>query len=383
MEHLGGPEGSPYTRKPLSPEDQIRLDALLQRSRVERRPGDSKRHHFIPQFFQRRFANAESQLLVVPLDGSKRRICGVQDIAVVADFYTSIDDDVGENVGFETILGDLDSTAAAVLRDFVDRDQHLLNSNDHQTLSLWLSILHVRDPRTRRTLEALGDQVFKLDLLSKRSPDRIRKQFLHNVGREPTDGEVNEYIELATSLNDIEVTPHQNSLIVTMFDAALWSLPLYTNRSVKLYRFRQPGLVLSDRPVILKSTDTKLDEGIGLANADQIIVPIDRQAALVLGTLGTTGCGVITTSDELLLRQINQYVVGNAINEVYCNSADETQLDGLEFPDPNRPLFTISADDAVLTNTDGVNAAPIRKSPRRFRRPEESEPQTYAPDASD
>src|SRR5665213_1661930 len=291
MEHLGGPEGSPYTRKPLSPEDQIRLDALLQRSRVERRPGDSKRHHFIPQFFQRRFANAESQLLVVPLDGSKRRICGVQDIAVVADFYTSIDDDVGENVGFETILGDLDSTAAAVLRDFVDRDQHLLNSNDHQTLSLWLSILHVRDPRTRRTLEALGDQVFKLDLLSKRSPDRIRKQFLHNVGREP---------------NDIEVTPHQNSLIVTMFDAALWSLPLYTNRSVKLYRFRQPGLVLSDRPVILKSTDTKLDEGIGLANADQIIVPIDRQAALVLGTLGTTGCGVITTSDELLLRQINQ-----------------------------------------------------------------------------
>jgi len=371
MVDFDGPYALPYTRKPLSPKDQVRLEALLRESRVGREPGDSKRHHFIPQFFQRRFSNADSQLLVVPLNGNSRRLANVLDIAVIADFYTTIDNEVGENVGFETILGKLDAAAAGVLRDFADDDRPL-SSDDHQTLCLWLSVLHVRGPRTRRTLEALSDQVFKLDLLSKSSPEQVRKQFLHKNGREPTDSEVNEYVELASSLRDIEVTPHQNSLIQMMSDMALWSLPLFVNRSMKLYRLREPGLVLSDRPLVLKSTTVKPYDGVGLANAEEIIVPVDRQSALVLGRLGTSGLGIVTTSDDSLLRQINQHVVGNAVNEIYCNDADELQLEDLDFPDPDRPLFTIPSVDG-LAKTDGIDAAPIRKSPRRFRHTEETE----------
>ncbi len=238
---------------------------------------------------------------------------------------------------------------------------------------MWMSVLHTRDPRRRRTLEAMSDQAFKLDLLVKSSPELIREQFLRKEGREPAEDEVNELVDLATSLQDIEITPHQNDLIVTMFDAALWTLPFYTDRSIKLYRFRDPGLILSDRPLVLTSPSATPGTGVGVANADEIILPLDRRSALVLGGYGTSGFEVVRTHDTERMRMINQLVVSNAVNEIYCNPEDESRLEGLNFPDPDRPLFMIADAEAFPIRTDGVNATPIRKNPRRFRRHEEIE----------
>ncbi len=355
---------------PLSPEDQGRLDSLLQRARVGRKPRDSSRHHFIPQFLQKRFSNQIEQLAVIPVDGRSQRISNVLDIAVVSNFYTTIDKEVGENVGFEIILAELDGLASGIISELVDGDAFAVSKTDLETLALWIAVLSTRDPYTRRLFEAVADLELKKDLLENNSTEKIRERLEHNLGRTPTNDEIEGIRDISGSLDNIEITPHQNDLVVGFFDAALYCQPFVAQRSLSVIHFREPGLILSDRPVILASRSDSF--GVrGLAHAEQILIPVDRKTALLLRRENSIPMSVVIAAADERMTSLNQSLLLNARAEVYCHPDDVQQLDGLKFPDVDRPL--LQTDSNVGVEIDGVNLAPRRKRPRRFTHPSDTE----------
>jgi len=355
---------------PLSPEDQARLDSLLQRSRVGRKPGDSSRHHFIPQFLQKRFSNHNEQLAVIPLDGGNRRISNVLDIAVVSNFYTTIDKNLGENVGFEIILAELDGLASGIISELVEGDAFAVSKSDLETLALWIAVLNTRDPYTRRLFEAVADREIKKDLLENVSVEKVRERLEHNLGRTPAEDEIEALLDLAESLDRIEITPHQNDLVVGFLDAALFCQPFIARRSLSVIHFREPGLILSDRPVVLASRSDS--PGMrGMAHAEQILIPVSRRTALLLRKDDSIPMNVMNISADERMTSLNQSVLLNARTEAYCHPDDVHQLNGLKFPDVDRPLLQTDSDIGI--EVDGVNQAPRRKRPLRFARPSGAE----------
>src|SRR5947208_7813740 len=97
----------------LSPEMQTEVDALLAEILRPFGRGDPVRHHYIPQFYQRRFAGDNEHLMVVPVDGSEPRSRHISDIAVESHLYTALMDQVGETVAIERLLARADGKAAA------------------------------------------------------------------------------------------------------------------------------------------------------------------------------------------------------------------------------------------------------------------------------
>ncbi len=354
---------------PLSPEDQARVDALLDRARQPLSPGDARRHHFIPQFFQRRFATEEDQLLVVPIVGGLRRLTHVTNIAVMSDLYTSVDVDVGETVAVETLLAEVDGLAAGVLPRLSWGFPFPPTELDRGNLAMWLALLHVRDPHTRRTMEAMTEHLLKLDLSLAANPDVARDRIRANLDREPTDEEVEEAVHAATHLDEFEIGPHQNDLIKLMLDSALAMVPHLAQRLYLVMRFPEPSLLFCDRPLVLfqRSENQQPGRGLGIIDADEILLPIDRSTVLILHNDPDIGERILGAPPGYTVESLNQIIVSNAAAEVYCHPDDEHRLQSLEFPEPGRPLLRATVGSWFTASIDGVNAPPRRRRHRRWR----------------
>lgn len=70
---------------------------FLDKIRKPLAPRDPRRHHFLPQFFLKRFVNEKHQLVVVRLDDPDAYdMTNVENVAVMKDLYTTIDAEIGE-----------------------------------------------------------------------------------------------------------------------------------------------------------------------------------------------------------------------------------------------------------------------------------------------
>ena len=121
--------------------------------------GGPRRHHYIPQFYLRRFANNGKRLIRMPLPAHpppSRKPTNVEKLAVVKDFYTVLTEK-GESAVIENLLGVWDSDASECLRKLTDKDAWPISANVKLRMSFWFGLLSVRSLHSRRTVEALAD----------------------------------------------------------------------------------------------------------------------------------------------------------------------------------------------------------------------------------
>lgn len=361
----------------LPPGSDALMDAIARKMASAMRqplaPGDPRRHHFIPKFFQRRFAK-DDQLIRVRLDNrTERRPANVNDIAVVKDLNTTIDSDVGTTVAVERLLGVIDTEAVQPMERLAYGVLYPPQRKDRLALSLWLGMLHVRSPHTRRVMEALADQAIKMQLALIHDADDAREHLRNASGEDPTQDDVEQLLAGLAALDDFEFVPHQNELIEHMLRLGVESAPVFLRRYWSLAKFREPGLMLSDNPMVLYRAPQNRNPfcGVGIATADEIWMPLDRSTALMLHSDREVGERIVD-GDALGfgVDAFNAAVVAFAREEVYCHPEDVDGLDRLDLKSErtDSPLMSLTGGDWMRTTTDGINSAPTRRQPRRFRR---------------
>ncbi len=352
-------------------EQEARARAIVDKARVPLAPGDPRRHHFIPQFYLRRFADERDRLAVVRFgEPCVPHLAHVKNVAVVRDLYTTIDEEVGETVAVERILARADDEACRVIEGIALGTSFPPDVLDRGHFAGWLGLLYVRDPQSRRRMEALADQAFKLNFSLAREPEVARARLRGEDAKEPSESDVQELIQLAGDLDDIEITPHQNDLVKIMLDSGVEIGRLLLDRHILLLRFPEPGLLLSDRPIVLYQRPGSRSpfSGVGPANADEIWLPLDRRTILVLHRDAELGDFTIDVPTSRQIDGFNQAIVAGAASELYCHPADLGRLEQLQLPDANQPLVHVSGVEWLAVQSDGVNAAPVRKPHRRYRR---------------
>jgi len=189
----------------------------------------------------------------------------------------------------------------------------------------------------------------------------LRENQRQTVDKGPTDA--------SADLSEVEFSPHQNQHITLMLRSAQELAPHIASRYLLVAEFQPGGLVITDNPVVLYTRPENRHPflGVGVATADEILLPVNRRTALIFHSDDLVGDRKINVDNPMATSDFNHLMINGAFEEIYAHPEDVDSLRSLSWPDPNRAVMTVNGGGWVRAQTDGVNAPPVRKKPRRYR----------------
>jgi hypothetical protein len=315
------------------------------------------RHHTVPGFCLRRFAEGGKRLLVWRRATDEIKPGSVDDLSVT-NFYTTLNTDGQLDGRMEKALGIVEGEADQLIKLLLSgfRRPEPFTVDQQRTICQLVAFQMVRGPRKRREIELLADYGWKM----------------------LDDGQLSQ-----RDLREITVVPHPNEHIRLMgpVSYAIWRSLL--GRPVQLIRFDAPLLVISDEPVIVDTDEHAqhipecfLTQGqlrkrqrrdakdgtfrqivhvwptrpAGVEIAEAVGMPLSPKVLLVLGKKGEhLQPEVVVTGDQArqLAGSVNDAVVGQAYVWIAARP-DHPKFASWKFP-PLGPLIGVCDGGSVMS----------------------------------
>ncbi|QIZ01282.1 DUF4238 domain-containing protein [Streptomyces sp. S1D4-11] len=294
-------------------------------------PGKQKlkrHHHTVPRLLLRRFADGK-RIMRVSLDGSEPKFIGIGDATVRSHFYSMQDETGRRDDSIENLLADLENQAARVITKVVAERVWPLPVVDRAVLGEWVAAQYARIPAVRQANNEIADQLLKMEIAIGGKPEVRRR--MEAKGEGPvSDEEVDAAWAELTDFSSYYVELPVNDHLLTMGKAMVTAYESVMARSWKLCRFERKTLLLPDHPVtLLRDADEPEWRGVGLANAAAIMIPIDRQAAIIMTAPG--GRDGMFPANAAVAKELNSRFAWNSRIELF-HHPDDNPLAGIELP---------------------------------------------------
>lgn len=287
-----------------------------------------RHHHTVPRLLLRRFADGK-QIMRVPLDGSGPLSIGIGDATVRSHFYSMRDETGQRDDTIENLLAELENQAARVITKVVDEQVWPLPIADRAVLGEWIAAQYARIPAVRQANNEIADQFMKMEIAVGGKPEvrrRMEAQGEGPVSDEEVDATWAELTDFSSYYVELPVNDH----LLNMGKSMATAYAVMMARSWKLCRFEREKLLLPDHPVtLLRDAREPEWRGVGLANAAAIMVPIDRQAAIIMTSPGAHD-GMFP-ADAGVANELNHRFAWNSRIELF-HHPDDNPLDGIELP---------------------------------------------------
>ncbi len=238
-------------------------------------------HHFVPQFYLRRFADGNGRLAVRdrthgPFTNSTRKVMAESDLYTVP----------GRQLTAEFTLGDFERAASGAIAGVVEGSLPRAGSRERHALTLFIALQLHRAPTSMAHL------AFVRDAREALGPDSITHEDMRGYltglfGFTPHESEVAGARD-TVHFPDMFTTPtpadEKSFEIDLMFDMAMKTALLLDARSWCMEVALTADLITSDRPVVLWHPETSRDlyEGIGIPETKEIWLIVDPDRMLVL-----------------------------------------------------------------------------------------------------
>jgi hypothetical protein len=334
--------------------------------------GVGAKHHTVPAFYLRRFADSNQRLLIRDRPTGRlfppRTVSGL----AVTDFYTVVSKDGAFDGRMEQLLGRVEGETAQLLKLLLApyRRPGPLTETEQVTLCQFLAFQMVRGPRKRREMELQADYAAKLmagDALTERD------------------------------LREITAVPHPNEHIRLMGPLSFAIFRFLLPRPVQIVRIDAPLFVTCDEPVLVDNDDhvqhtpecsitpgqlrnrrkramaagKTYQQGIhiwptrsaGVEAAEAIAMPLTPSVLLVLGHAGEQVVPEVFFKGEdarELAEDVNKALVGQAYEWV-AGRPDHPSFRDWIFPPPG-PLIGVCDGESVMSQQ--LRSAP----PHRWQR---------------
>ncbi|WP_267891524.1 MULTISPECIES: DUF4238 domain-containing protein [unclassified Streptomyces] len=294
------------------------------------RRSSSRRHHTVPRFYLKRFANADERIMRVPLGGERApRPCGVKDVAVHNDFYSYPGDSGQLDDSVEIALSKLEGDAARVLRMVVEEDCWPLPGPERKIMAGWTAAQYLRVPARRQAANEMFDDLTKITLAVGGKPE-LRKRLEVESGGPVSDEEVERKWAEKTDFSSYTAKAPVLHHLASMASGIPTAADVLMQRGWVLYRFKRKALITSDHPVTLvRDPRTPTWLGVGLATAHAVVIPLDRRVALMMSTPGIPDR--VKPPSAALAWDFNQRSAYSARSAVF-HHPDDTPLVGVELP---------------------------------------------------
>jgi hypothetical protein len=337
--------------------------------------GVGSRHHTVPAFYLKRFANESTELSV------RDRSTGMHSTRSyltmkITDFYTVVGDDGTLDGRLEQLLCQIEGNAARVFGDLLSpfRRPQPPDPVDYGAVIQFLAFQLVRGERKRRELELMADYTAKVQ-----------------AGQQLT----------TRDLETLTAVPHPNEHLRMMCRTVESLAPYIGNRPLSVVFLDQPLLITGDEPVVVNvGTDypqhqpdcfiTKKNlarrrraavksgttwsqivhiyytRPTGVADAIEIALPLTPKSILFLGPIGAYGepqARLRGAEAEHLARRINEHVVTQSLSWVAANPG-HPYFASIDFPPPG-PLIAVCDGGSVMS--EQLKDAPEPRRPRLLR----------------
>lgn len=250
------------------------------------------KHHIVPRFILKRFANDRDQVLVRDRTTGAKRISNTKALAVT-DFYTFIDTAGELNASYEQLWGHIETAVDSILREHLENPfvkPRPFNPVEKYAIDAFVALQSIRGPANRRVMELIADYGTKL---------------------------VNQDELSADDMDVLEFRPHQNHHLETLVRVLPQIEEHFASRAAFLVTLDKPLLVISDEPVCLERPDNHAPPTpkqmrdypcdmlfggkpvprediiqfaggrVGLANAEAIVMPIGPRHAIAYDRPGS------------------------------------------------------------------------------------------------
>ncbi|GAB2982140.1 DUF4238 domain-containing protein [Nocardioides montaniterrae] len=339
------------------------------------------KHHIVPRFILRRFANRKDQVLVRNRATGAKRISNTGDLAVT-DFYTFIDTAGELNASYEQIWGHIESATDSILRQHLDNQfarPRPFNPVEKHVIDSFVALQSIRGPAKRRVMELVADYGIKLVNQDKLSVD---------------------------DLDNLEFRPHQNHHLEALARVLPQIEEQFASRAAFLVTLDEPLLVISDEPVCLERPDDYVRPtrkqmrdyprdvlvdgrpvsredviqfaggGVGFANAEEIVMPVGPRHAIAYDRPGSLGPVAHLRLDGLdaehFANEVSGIVIEQAVDWI-AGHLDHPTLGRMRLPNQPPPLVIFDGGTRLSQNVHRTD----RRKPVRLdktSRPETPEP---------
>jgi hypothetical protein len=149
----------------------------------------ARKHHYVPQMYLSGFANTDGQCSVIDAEGRRTFTTSPANIAAERD-YNAIEADGIPPDALEKELGKFEGVIAPAIKRVRETASFGKNGADREDIINLLTLLAVRNPRTRKEMGDLYTQIIRAMLLmtfEKKSGGRlVQQQKAAGVASRPT-----------------------------------------------------------------------------------------------------------------------------------------------------------------------------------------------------
>lgn len=240
----------------------------------------AKRHHTVPQFYLRGFADGE-RISTVRLPGTARFTQSVRKAASETNFY-SIPEHKDEPDIFEKMFAKLEGEAASIFTK-IQTGTWPLEAGDRWELAQFLVLQAARGPEQRRNLQHLAAQTVRLEI-GFGGKEGVKAWAQRRRGLSVSDEEAEQIWKMATQPDGPPVVIRPIAHIKQIGKLTRSLLPYVAGRPWTLLRFERRRLITCDSPIsLVPHADGELWEGVGFMTAWGIAYPLTRRIGLLLG----------------------------------------------------------------------------------------------------
>lgn len=309
----------------------------------------STRHHYVPAFYLRRFADQKDQLDAYDRTTGKRIRTSVADAAVESRLYETTDKNGEPTDAAENTLAWIESKVSPGFEALISGPWPPLP----EVRGLIANFIALQVTRTRASLHAMAaitDRMTKLEM-SLLPRDTWRELYLDAEGVEPTDAQLDELIADFEDFDSYKIEPHSNTQIEGMFTGAATLVQPIANRKWFLQECRKPGFITSDEPVHMWSAPERAIHGVGVFTADELWLPIDshHNLLMVYDTRGYAEQRVKVPRSKA--KNVSQRLADASYRWTFADPR-RSILDKLQLPSGPRPIGTIAGQ--IIWGPDSV-----------------------------
>lgn len=242
----------------------------------------TRRQHYVPRFYLRRFADQKAQIGVLEVETGRRFSVGVANIALERDLYTVVGPDKQPSPVVEHLLSQLESLVAPTM-EAICAGRLPPRGRQRTDMALFLALQMLRTPEFRDLFDEMGDAVAKL-MLAFQSPEAIRRR-LQESGRDASEEAVAQVLAKLRTPDSFRVSPTTGQRLRTVVEMILQGYaPLLLGRSWHLLKTAERAFITGDHPVVLaRMRDGALAPlASGIALADWLYFPVDPYTTLGL-----------------------------------------------------------------------------------------------------
>lgn len=285
---------------------------------------DPRRHHLVPEFYLRKFANEEGRLRVCELPGDRRFTAGTKNVAVETGFYDVDGTSIESRADVERLLAKLEARAARAWLSFDSESDWPPDAEQLGAIATWISLQYVRGRSGLWRWNEQGRTLLRLQIIAG-GRRALRQQF-----GDASEEELNDILRRAHD-DSMAFTPPKNGYLRTMLSLAANHADKFGGYTWTLMHFRRKRLATCDNPVLLIKEDARPEEGLGLFTADVVAVPVRRDCALLLQR-GRPRRDRHVAGTTQFANALNMLVAQNT-DRFLMHHPEDSPLDGIPLPE--------------------------------------------------